>query len=66
MSIENRVVVLGLAGPLLTLGVGNILQIIERTIVYDIVQALPLNTLNDPDHSLTGTNFELYGTYNPE
>lgn len=24
------------------------------------------SVLNDPDHSLTGTNFELYGTYNPD
>ncbi|CAP83074.1 Non-specific phospholipase C1 [Penicillium chrysogenum] len=24
------------------------------------------SVLNDPDHTLTGTNFELYGTYNPD
>lgn len=45
--IENRVVVLRLGGPLLAVGVGDILQVVERTIVDNVVQTLLLHTTQD-------------------
>lgn len=45
--IENRVVVLRLGGPLLALRVGDILQVVERTIVDNVVQTLLLHTTQD-------------------